>query len=158
MRTPIETIEALLRPVLGSQTYVDEAEKPFHPDALGFYNEDPKPGFDGVTNTPMFETNLLLDEMDDDCKYRLERKGEVLVFIRYSRHNRDTLHASGQAIVCAKGSDAESVFAMGAMADVMEHASEPLRGAMQAMRKSGLALSPAFAQQMSADIFGKESA
>lgn len=158
MRTPIETIEALLQPTLGSQTCVDEAEHPFHPDALAFYNEDPKAGFDGVTKMPMFETNLLLDEMDDDCKYRLERKGDVLVFTRYTRRGGCTLYASGQAIVCAPGSDAESVFAMGSMADVMEHASEPVRCAMDAMRKSGLSLSSGFEQHLREQVFGKESA
>lgn len=157
--TPIETIERLLQSTLGRRTYVDEADGPFHPDALAFYNEEPREAFEGVTDKPLFETNLLLGEMDDDRKYRLERKGDVLIYTRFERSSgAGTFHATGQAIVCPQGSNAEAVFTANALADAMEAASEPLRCAMTHMREAGLSLSHGFATKLREDIFGKDAA
>lgn len=160
MTNTCKSLENLLRPVVGRHTYASEdKDDAFHPEAVLFYNEEPRSAFVGMVQPPIFETNLLLGEMDDDRKYRLERDGEWLVYTRYERSTSDgTTWVTGQAIACPAGSDAESEFVRNAMADVMAAASEPLRCAMQAMRDAKLALSESDARQLSEDVFGSTPA
>ena len=154
----ISELEAFIAGKLGRQTVVDDAPEAgmaFHPQAVTFYNESPKSNFAGFADQAMFQTNLLLGEMDSDRKYRLERAGTYLLFTRYESSRGDgTFWATGQALDGAAGSDAERAFCQAAMEDVMRAASEPLRCAMEHMREAGLTLSAQDDKDLRTAIFG----
>ena len=165
MNTVNTELEEFIEERLGGENSDDsvvvdpQGDDLFHPQAVTFYCENPNSSFSGFTTQPIFDTNLLLGDMDDDRKYRLERHGQFLLYTRYEASSGNGTHwATGQALVCEPGSDAESVFSVNAMADVAWAASEPLRCAMEAMRKSSLSLSHGFEGHLKSAVFGQPAA
>jgi hypothetical protein len=129
-------------------------ERRFHPKAVTFQNDDPNPDFKGFTKTPVFEANLLFGEMDDDRKYRVERKDGLTLYTRYEASSGGCVcNVSGQALECREDSPAERAFLELALADAVNAAAEPLQGLLDEARKAGLALSPRVAKALRASLF-----
>lgn len=133
-----DTYQELLEKHLGDDVVADVTDA-FDPAGVSFYAESPDPDFNGFTQQPLFETNLLLGEMDDDRKYRLERCDGVLVYTRYEADNGGTFYATGQALACAPGSAEEKAFVHKVVADVLRAAAEPLAVTWKALREADLA-------------------
>ncbi|WP_162577734.1 hypothetical protein [Variovorax sp. PBL-H6] len=129
-------------------------EHRFHPKAVMFYSDDPNPDFQGFTKKPVFETNLLFGEMDDDRKYRIERRDGLTFYTRYETGSgMGVCNVSGQALECKEGSPAERAFLELALADAVNAAAEPLQCILSDAREAGLALSPRASKALRASIF-----
>jgi hypothetical protein len=152
-QTATEELHELILAKLGDETCLDGEAAPFHENAVVFYSDsDPNPDFEGFTKKPLFETNLLLGEMDDDRKYRLERVGEFLIYTQAEGDRGGVTYIVGQALHCAVGSTEERAFMAGALRDVTEAASEPLVVALKAAREAGLPMDQTFKQGLLSEL------
>lgn len=155
MTPSIDRIESVLTELLGEDTIVHNESDLFHPLAAVFYNEEPNPDFSGLPKAKeLFSTNLLLHENDDSKKRVLQRKGDLLVYLRIDEDSGGAYYVTGQAILCEAGTDQETVFVANALADAAEEAAEPLQGVLQGARDANLTLSHVFLDTLRKTLFG----
>ena len=150
----LDRIERQLETKLGDETVVfDDDDKRFHPQAVSFYNDSPSPDFAGFSKVSIFDTLLAFGECDDSRSYRIERKGDLVTFVNYDGDKSGAYNAVGQALECAAGSDAESVFIAQAMTRIVEDAAAPLLELMDKIRNTAACRSPAYEEVLKARIF-----
>ncbi len=147
----LETLEAELCEHLGEGTVVYEED-----GTVRFYNEDPAADFSGLTETPRFSTNLLLDEGDDSKHRRIERFGDWLLALDLDEYRGTPSYVSGEALRCEPGSSEEREFVRTAALGVCTEAGGPLRSALDALRQAGVVLNAADRQALFDELFGSD--
>ncbi len=153
MTTPqdhaLELLEDELDDELGEGTVVFEED-----GTVRLYNEDPDADFSGLTETPLFATNLLLDEGDDSKYRRIERFGDWVLALDIDEFRGSPTYVSGEALRCEPGSEAEREFVRAAALAVCTEAGGPLRSALDAMHKAGIVLDAAARKALFDELFG----
>lgn len=151
----VDRIEEFLQDHLGDGVIAyDGGDHPYHPQAVHFSADEPDADFTGFGGKELLEVNLITDETDDDHKYRIERAGDLLIYVAYDRDSsRCTYSAGGQALVCEEGSDAESVFLANVAVDIVSEAAGPLRSVTSALRDAGITLSPTYQATLVKQLF-----
>lgn len=150
----LERIEQLLQSNLGEDTVVyEEPDAVWHPRAVRFFNEDPSDDLSWLSDDPLFDVSLMLDECGDSEEHRVDRNGDVLTYTCIDYLPNEMNQLSGQALVCLPGSPEEAAFVAQAIARAMEAAAGPMRSVVDALQRSGLSL-PAPARKTITDLLG----
>lgn len=138
-------LTALVQKYVGADTDLSGYAPALVEGALVFFNDFvPNPNFKGFSKNPLFETNLVLDELGADHKHRIERVGSCLLYSESHVDAMGATYVSGQGLECAEGSAQEGEFISAALTCVVSKAAEPLHEVVAQAREAGFPVDAAF--------------
>jgi hypothetical protein len=132
--TTLAIIEQFLIDKIGDETSVYADPDLFHANAHSFYcDRTDERHFDGVTEKPLYEAQT----DDGDIAYRIERDGNVLVFVQIGTDaDGYACNVSGQAILCEKGTPEEAAFSRAALTFIFAQLAGPVCVALRDLNKA----------------------